>query len=609
MMYSALLVMGCAEPNFVSSAPQRSEATNLLIIVADDLGHNDLAITNKNLDVQTPNLDSLAREGMRFHRHYAATVCSPARAALLTGLHPERLGFLPNGRGIPEEVVTLPEHLAAHGFSTWHLGKWHVGDKDRQAWPDQQGFQYWLGFLNQWRLAGSIKNQKIALSRPRYNNPYLEGSAEPGKHYEGHLEDILTEKAATLLSTLAREEQPWFMHLAYYAPHAPMEPAARFAKLYPDTDEGRYKALVHQLDDNVGHLLDTMEALDLLESTIVVVVSDNGGTTHHYKASNAPFYGRKSTLTEGGLRAPLIIRWPEATLQGRVIREVITIEDLYPTLVMALGITPPSSLDGLNYFDALTGDQPFPQRALFWDDGYATRSFGALSADGRWRLYQPLPFYGAIVDRKLYDLDNDETASVHVENASVEKQLLEQYKDWYEDVHTIATAFKPLDDGLFALQGNDFLRSPGFGGYTFGFAVQGNEQGFMAGQEGIWQLTRQGHKVSAEFGAITLSGTLDETKPCQSLVISGRFDRKSAGFEPRSSYLLALYIDGEQQALETVKGVLESVQIERPTLVNLGVADSTPQPPVLLNSMLTDTSPITVQAFSERFCDARNALN
>ena len=186
---------------------------------------------------------------------------------------------------------------------------------------------------------------------------------------------------------------------------------------------------------------------------------------------------------------------------------------------------------------------------------------------------------------------------------------MEQYTAWYEDVHSISVTFESTTEKQFALRGNDLLRSPGFGGYTFGIAVRNHEDGLMTGQRGTWALTRLGNTVSASFGAITLSGELDATRDCQSLVITGRFDRRSAGFGPESSYQLALYVDGKEQAQAQATGVLESVKLEEPTLLSAGALGPSPRPPVLLNTMLTQTSPVTVEAFAERLCDARPGTN
>jgi len=587
------------------AARNQTTATNLLIIVADDLGHNDLAITNSNDQIHTPNLDKLARQGVRFSRHYASPVCSPARAALLTGLHPERLGFLPNGRGIPSEVTTLPEHLIEHGFSTWHFGKWHMGDEIEQARPNHQGFKYWLGFLNQWRLPGTTSDGVIKLGMPRYNNPYLQGSEQPGKFYEGHLEDILTSESMSRLSKLADSQEPWFLHLAYFAPHEPIEPAKRFSKLYPDTNEGRYKALVHQLDDNVGRLLQHLEQLEILEKTIVVFVSDNGGTAKHYKASNEPFYGRKSTLTEGGLRSPLIIRWPEKSLQGLVVDSQVSIIDLFPTLSRSLGIEPPSGLDGISHYDTLAEGRPVLSRALFWDDGAATRSYGVLSADGRWRLYQPLPFYGAVIDSQLWDLDNDKTASVNVENPEISDALFAQYRNWYMDVHTITTTLEKRNDRTYLLTGSDMLRTPGFGGYTFGTTTTPFREKLIAQQEGVWSLKQSSDKITAKVGEVTLTGTINPSDGCQSLVLSARFDKKSARWGANSSYKIALYINGEKHAEQTVAGTLTIDNISEPTLIGNSDASATPIKPILLNTMLTDTTPINIREFSESLCESK----
>ncbi|HEY6130449.1 MAG TPA: sulfatase-like hydrolase/transferase, partial [Halioglobus sp.] len=280
---------------------------NILLILADDLGYHDLAINNDNTEIDTPNMDQIARDGVRFTRHYAATVCSPARAALLTGIYPERLGYLPNGRGISPEVVTLPERLKEEGYSTWHIGKWHIGNLDRMAWPDHQGFDHWFGFLNQWRLQDvHSESGELLLSAPTYNDPWLESDSAPGKKYSGHLETILTDKAISVISDLDRAQAPWFLNLWYMAPHDPIQPAAEFAQNYPNTSAGKYQALVNQLDYNIGRVTSHLDAIGALQNTIIVIASDNGGTNLQVN-NNAPFIGLKTELTEGGTRTPLII--------------------------------------------------------------------------------------------------------------------------------------------------------------------------------------------------------------------------------------------------------------------------------------------------------------
>ncbi|GAG79028.1 unnamed protein product, partial [marine sediment metagenome] len=277
-----------------------------------------------------PNLDQLAKEGVRFTRHYASSVCSPARAALLTGQDPARNGYVPNGRGLSPQLITLPEALKGAGYSTWHIGKWHIGDLQRQAWPDHQGFDHWFGFLNQWRLAGKQVNGEIELAKPRYLDPWLESDSEPAAFYPGHLENILTDKTITTIDELQALDSPWFINLWFYAPHTPIQPAIEFAEKYADTDAGRYKALVHQLDHNIGRVLNHLDNTGERENTIVVVVSDNGGTNRQID-NNFPYQGKKASYFEGGLRTPLIIQWPDSDTSGTVYSDIVSVQDIYPT--------------------------------------------------------------------------------------------------------------------------------------------------------------------------------------------------------------------------------------------------------------------------------------
>ena len=165
--------------------PGQPGKPNILLIMVDDMGFNDLAINNGNTGIDTPRLDQLARQGVRFTRHYASMVCSPARVSLLTGLFPERI--FPVGKGISPEIVTLPEKLQEEGYTTWHIGKWHIGDPQRESWPDRQGFDHWLGFLSQWRLVGTHKDGVLQYEEPTYENPWLESDTEPGRNHQGSL--------------------------------------------------------------------------------------------------------------------------------------------------------------------------------------------------------------------------------------------------------------------------------------------------------------------------------------------------------------------------------------------------------------------------------------
>ncbi len=581
---------------------------NILVIMLDDFGYNDLAINNGNPDIHTPHMDQLAQEGVRFTRHYAAHVCSPARAAFLTGIHPSRLGYVPNGRGLSPQVETLPDRLQSAGYTTWHVGKWHVGDLDRMAWPDYQGFDHWFGFLNQWRLAGVHVNGELQLATPRYEDPWLEGSGVSGQHYTGHLENILTDHAIDVLTDLNREDAPWFVNLWYYAPHGPISPAAEFAANYPDTDDGRYRALVNQLDHNVGRVLSHLDSLGITDHTTVVVVSDNGGTKGRLDNddNNAPYYGFKSHLFEGSLRTPLIIRWPDASLEGLVYPDTISITDLYPTLLESIGVAPPASIDGVSHYPSVQQQAPAPQRTLFWEKGNSI--FGILSQDGLWRYYQTAPLWGVEIDPLMFDLALDPTGSTPVSPLPAAQRALmeDSYATWYRDVHLVQTTLTPDGNGGGSLTGTDFLRTPGFGPYTFGIGIAGDYFGQVAAQSGAWDISRSGNTVTATFGDLILSGDVDGTASCHSVVVTGKFNREVSASSDPDAITLALYIDGLEVQSGQVQGTLQVNDLTDETVIgDPGVTgNGTIYPPLVLNQTLDSSTNWTVESFSQDVCDA-----
>lgn len=586
--------------------PSPNGRPNILVIMADDLGFNDLAINNDNADIDTPNMDQLARDGMRFTRHYGSAVCSPGRAAFLTGLYPERAGYLPNGRGMSSELLTLPERLQEGGYTTWHIGKWHIGDTLRTAWPDHQGFDHWFGFLNQWRLAGLHVDGELQLARPTYINPWLEGDTEPGKIFPGHLEDILTDRAIDVITGLNAAQSPWFLNLWFYAPHGPVQPASEFAAQYPETPAGRYRALVNQLDTNVGRIVAHLESIGALQNTIVVLVSDNGGTNAALD-SNAPYFGVKTFALEGGLRTPLIIRWPDGELNGQVVSDAVGIQDIYPTLLDAVEIPASDSLDGTSFYSAIREGAPLAPKDLFWEAG--GNSYSVLSADGRWRLYLSPPFGEVVFEPVLYDFTLDPTGMYFaVPTPLTQLNLMtDSYQAWYRDVHTVRTTYAQAANGSGQLTGMGFLRTPGFGGYTFGMGLPDEYSGPLAGQAGIWQMYRTGNTVVAQFGDISLSADIVESKPCHSIVISGNFERRLADTSGPDKMTLTMYIDGVATAPQTRDGILS---VDDPLIITaigdpLATADPVVLPtPVILNTALSEATPWTLESFSQELCSS-----
>ncbi len=575
---------------------------NILVIMADDLGFNDLAINNNNPDMDTPSMDQLARDGIRFTRHYASQVCSPARAAFLTGMYPERLGYIPNGPGISQDVVTLPDRLREAGYTTWHVGKWHVGDLERTAWPDFQGFDHWFGFLNQWQLAGEQVDGKLQLAHPRYGDPWLQGDGEPGRFFPGHLEDILTDKAVTVISALHEAAAPWFLNLWFYAPHGPVQPAAEYATRYPDTPKGRYRALVNQLDTNIGRVIAHLDALGILEDTIVVLVSDNGGADWY---RNLPYRGKKARLDEGALRTPLIIRWPDGFAAGQVYADTVSIQDIYPSLLEAIGLESPPGLDGESFLARVAGRASSPPKTRFWEAGKG--SWGVLSADGAWRMLRPRPFMGVELDPVLYHLADDPYANEPMQSPPAETfdLLVDRYEAWYRDVHRVRTEFIPDGQGGGELRGSDLLRTPGFGGYTVGMAVPGEATGRIAAQEGVWSMRRDGDAFTARVGGLERSGDRDSPRACHSVVLSGRFRREVGSLSGPDLVELAMYLDGsrvdaiEQEAAVIAPDPRVATRIGDPDRATPGIPLA---PPVILNTRLDDSTPWPVKAFSGELC-------
>lgn len=588
--------------------PDPSDKPNILVIMADDLGINDLAISNNNTQIDTPNMDQLARDGVRFTRHYSSSVCSPARSSFLTGHYPERLGYLPNGRGISPGIETLPERLREQGYTTWHIGKWHIGDLERTAWPDRQGFDHWFGFLNQWRLAGVHVEGQLQLAAPRYDNPWLQGDTEPGRHFTGHLENVLTDKAIEVLSDLHAAQRPWFLNLWFYAPHGPVTPASEFAQNYPNTPAGKYQALVNQLDHNVGRVLAHLETLGAAQDTIIVLVSDNGGTNSSVN-SNFPYYGAKATLFEGALRTPLVIKWPNSAMNEQVITEAVGIEDIYPTLMESIGVAPPGNLDGNSFYSTVDLGNPVIPKARFWDHLMTSDwvSYAGISSDLRWRVFQSYPIFGTTPAPVIFDLEVDPSASQAVVPTPPLQlaQMVGDYGVWYRDVHTVDTTFVVNPNGSGVLRGADFLRTPGFSSYTFGMGVPDGYSGPIASQAGIWEMSQSGSTITAQFGNLLLSGDVQNSNSCHSIVVSGYFNLRMGHTAPPESMSLSLYIDGVAVDSSTVQGVLP---VPDPTVGTIigdpqGPSGTALSPPVILNTTFNSTTTLTLSEFSQGLCN------
>lgn len=345
---------------------------NFLLIVADDMGYADVGCYGRD-DVRTPAIDSLAREGMKFEQGYAnSSVCTPTRVALMTGRYQNRLPIgqeEPLGRapvGLEPGEPTLPKQLAAAGYQTSLVGKWHLGSLDRYN-PLRLGYQHFWGI----RGGGADYFTHTLGHGPEVKSDLWDG--EVNITQVGYLTDLLGDHGASEVRRMAAASDPFLLSLHFTAPHWPWEGPQDQAVSATLTDlmhhDGgniaTYRAMIESLDRNIAKVLAALKASGKARDTLVIFTSDNGGERF---AKTWPFNGIKGELLEGGLRVPLIARWPGHIRAGTVSQQVAISMDFLPTLLDAAGVTPDPSRppDGMSLMPAF-GDARFAQeRSLFW---------------------------------------------------------------------------------------------------------------------------------------------------------------------------------------------------------------------------------------------------
>ncbi len=344
------------------------EKPNILLILTDDLGWSDVGF-NGCSDILTPNLDRLASQGIVFTNGYVShPYCSPSRAGLLTGRYQARFGHdcnLPYDRendqtiGIPSSEILISEALKKIGYRTSAIGKWHVGDHPDLS-PNRQGFDHWFGFPGGGMSYWGTPRDPV---RTVYRN------GEPVTTDElSYLTDDFTEEAIRMI--VQEDDRPFFIYLAYNAPHAPDQAPQRYLEDTKHIEYGGrsvYAAMVQAVDAGVGRIDSILEAKGLKENTMVVFLSDNGGRTQH--ADNRPWRGHKGMLFEGGIKVPFFITWPEVLSSKGTYSLPVSALDLYPTFLHAAGTGYRSKkqLDGTSLLPYLSGEiRERPHDSLFW---------------------------------------------------------------------------------------------------------------------------------------------------------------------------------------------------------------------------------------------------
>ncbi len=525
---------------------------NLLFILVDDMGTNDISVSN------TPTLSTLASQGTQFSRYYTDSTCSPTRAALMTGLYPARLGFNPVGSGISPEYITLAEALKNAGYSTHHIGKWHIGTHP-MARPDQQGFDEWFGFLSQFFLKeGSNKAPHL----PTHWNPYLEGSNIPPTQYQGYLDDILTEASVKKIQDLQNSDKPWFLNLWFFAPHTPTQPKDKSIL----GKEEAYLYVMHTLDQQIQQVINSLKETNQLNNTLIVFMSDNGGTNKN-RDNNYPWKGKKAEYEEGGVRVPFFIIDPSKQLPKATYSYPITSWDVMPTLLGLLDVTAPTS-DGINLVDAIKNNVDVP-RLNFWEQQWLVfNNFSVLSKDHSKRL---------INDKKILRYQAGE---IH-QQKGIDEELYQAYLSWHRDVHTPTFLYKPEgSNGEATLTGDSFQRFPGFKGFTFGIAIKNIQpksiQQSIVQQPDIWGIT-QNEDQTITVNLIDKQQLLGPPLPqqrCTPIIITALYNYSDLRPDTEFTWVRLYYGADMQSEIKIPSMPKEYLDISQPTYIGMNKESS-----------------------------------
>ena len=426
---------------------------NVLLIVADDLGYNDVGFQGCR-DIATPNLDKLAAAGVRCTNGYVAySVCSPSRAGFITGRYQQRFGHEFNPKwepastlyGLPLSQTTLADALRGAGYTTGAVGKWHLGAHP-QFHPNRRGFDEYFGFLGGGHryFPGMHADVEIGAGKKgapvdaEHASPMMRNDREEPE--QGELTTRLGTEATAFVTRHARDAKPWFLYLAFNAPHTPLQAREdmlkRFARI---TDERRrtYAAMVATVDESVGRVLAALDSSGQRERTLIFFFSDNGGpmTKRNANASmNTPLRGQKGDVLEGGIRVPFVVAWPGQLPAGRTYDLPVSSLDVFPTALGAAGARrdpqlPP--LDGVDLAPFLSGkNRAAPHAQLFWrmDGGEA---FAVREGNWKWlRTYTNPP--------ELYDLANDsgESRNLAAQHPDVAARLAAAVDHWNRELVT-----------------------------------------------------------------------------------------------------------------------------------------------------------------------------
>ena len=405
------LCFGFSTPGKSQNPPKNKP--NILIILTDDQGYHDVSYYGTE-DLQTPNIDALRKDGMRFDNFLTnSPVCAPTRAALLSGRYPDRVGVPGLIRFHPEnnwgyldpKTVLLPQKLKEANYHTAHIGKWNLGLESPNL-PNQKGFDLFYGWLEDMMDDYMIK-RRHSKNFMRLNNEIIDPP--------GHATDLFTEWAVDYISEQAKDEQPFFLYLAYNAPHFPVQPpkewSDRVRQRNPGLPEKRSNliAFIEHLDNGIGKVITSLKESGQYENTIILFTSDNGGHLPDL-ANNGPLRDGKQSMYEGGLRVPTLVSWPGQIAAGSSTNQLNLSMDIYPTVIQLAGVEINHTVEGRSFLNTLLGNIEAEEERVV----YFTRREGGLTYGGKayhalrkgdWKLlqnspYQPMELYNLKTDPK-----------------------------------------------------------------------------------------------------------------------------------------------------------------------------------------------------------------
>lgn len=459
-----IAAVSLAAPEAAHAQNAAERKPNIVLIVADDLGIGDISAYHPG-HIPTPNIDALAKSGIRFtDAHVSAAVCAPSRAGLWTGRAGTRHGSEFNrGRGLSLDERNIGQLLKSSGYATGAIGKWHLGMKDGRD-PLSRGFDEFFGLtsgslhvnlLDPEAVNGYVATSEADLRTGERLRPVIRGN-KPVKETQ-YLPEAFTREAVDFIGR--HRDRPFFLYVGFNTPHAPVQTTRKYYERFPNIkneNDRIYAGMVSALDDGVGAILSKLREEGLERDTLVVFLSDNGGPMYlNDGPSNAPFAGWKRYHHEGGHRVPFVVKWPGQLAGGRTFDALSSALDLFPTFAAAAGATVPDDkpLDGVNLLPYLKGEKTDPpHKELYWRAAanFAVRSgkwklvvankapveqFLRISSEEAGGLLRDEPYFdisplGQYV--MLYDLDADqgETKNLAANHPDIVRDLRSKYDEW-----------------------------------------------------------------------------------------------------------------------------------------------------------------------------------